>query len=56
MIIGIPQIILIVIVCISIGSIIQKHGEQRTGEYGYIDWLISPIILLSLLYWGGFFG
>jgi hypothetical protein len=50
-----PQIILLVILCLSNGISLAKHGEPREDNYSFWVTLTSTVITLSLLYWGGFF-
>lgn len=52
---GWPQIIYLLLVALGFGVTVAKHGEQR---YPHSVWtqLIGMVIVLPLLYWGGFFG
>jgi hypothetical protein len=52
---GIPQIILCALVTLNIGVALAKHGEPRTGKYGFFSSLFSAAIMFTLLIWGGFF-
>jgi hypothetical protein len=50
-----PQLILLAIVFFDLGANVILHGKPRENHhFGYV--LISHIIPLILLYWGGFFG
>lgn len=49
-----PQIIYIILTFIGLGYSIAKHGQPRDNHDFGVD-LISTIIVLGLLYWGGFF-
>ena len=51
----IPQLIILVLVCVNFGLALAKHGESRiTNQNAWHD-LISAIIFIALLWWGGFF-
>lgn len=50
-----PQLIFLFITFIGLGAVSEKHGEKKTGEWNFWKVLLSEIISLSLLYWGGFF-
>lgn len=52
---GTPQIIFIVLIALSAGIIMTKHGQAR-DNYHFGKWIIAAAIELGLLYWGGFFG
>jgi hypothetical protein len=51
---GAPQIILIGIIVSSFTVTVIKHGEDK-GKYNLWTWLISSVIEVGLLIWGGFF-
>lgn len=55
MYLGIPQIIYILLNCVSLGIIMSKHGQPKTGNENFFITLIAQIICYSLLIWGGFF-
>lgn len=50
-----PAVIYLSIVLMSGFLSPYKHGKPKTENESFWDWLISCIIILSLLYWGGFF-
>lgn len=50
-----PQIIYIVIVSLSLGVYMTKHGEEKSGQYDFWVEFISKLFIIGLLYWGGFF-
>ena len=50
-----PQIILIVLTCLSMGISLQKHGDPERGTYNAWGNAIGCLITFSLLWWGGFF-
>lgn len=52
---GAPQIIWIVLVTLSVGLHLSKHGEPRTERYSFWGMLLNAAITAGLLYWGGFF-
>ena len=51
----IPQIIYIVLMGISLGVALIKHGEPREHNYHFGLSLLGALISVGLLYWGGFF-
>ena len=48
------QLIYLMLVLIGLGFCIAKHGQPRSPYNVWAD-LIATIIVLSILYWGGFF-
>ncbi|WP_158644416.1 hypothetical protein [Clostridium ihumii] len=52
---GIPQIIIIVLLCLSLGMSLAKHGEERTDKYNFLTSLVATGIEVAILIWGGFF-
>lgn len=52
---GIPQIIMIVMLCLVLFINIANHNKPREGKYNGWDALIGIAIQVSLLTWGGFF-
>ena len=52
---GIPQVIMIVMLSLSLFINVVKHHEPRDGEYNGWDALIAIAIQVSILTWGGFF-
>ena len=54
--IGIPQIIMLFLLAMSLGIDLAKNGEPREGEHKAASGLIAVAIQLILLWWGGFFG
>lgn len=50
-----PQLIYLLLVGISLGVDIAKHGTPRTGKHDAWSGLIAMVAMLALLYWGGFF-
>lgn len=50
-----PQIIFIILVAVSGGIVLANHGMPREN-YNIGTWLITMIVEVGLLYWGGFFG
>lgn len=51
---GIPQILVIVLYAMSLGISLVNHGKrsEKTENAGVT--LIATIIIISLLWWGGF--
>lgn len=54
MVIGWPQGIYLVLMLMSLGVAIAKHGEVRPRYHGGGS-LIGTGVAIGLLYWGGFF-
>ena len=52
---GIPQIIMIVMLALTLFTNIANHNKPREGKYNAWQALISIAIQVSLLAWGGFF-
>ena len=52
---GIPQIIMIMMMCLVLFIDITNHNKPREGKYNAWQALISIAIQVSLLAWGGFF-
>lgn len=53
--IGWPQGILLTMMLIGEGISLSKYGQKKQDSYDIIDVLVAPLIMLGLLYWGGFF-
>jgi len=53
---GLPQIIFVGLYALSLGCILAKHGEARTGKYNFFTSLFTVSLEMMLLWWGGFFG
>lgn len=52
----IPQIIVVGLYLLSLGSEMAKHGEPKeAGKHNAWSTLIILLIMTSLLWWGGFF-
>lgn len=52
---GIPQVIMIVMLSLTLFTNVVKHHEPREGEYNGWATLIAIAIQVSILTWGGFF-
>lgn len=52
---GIPQIIIIVLYAMNLGINLVKHGEPLEGKHNVIVTLVSTIVIMGILKWGGFF-
>lgn len=53
---GFCQIFFTAWLVLGLGMHLAKHGEPRDGNYSFWVALISSIIQLALLYFGGFYG
>jgi hypothetical protein len=51
-----PQLILIALSLIGMGISMARFGQEKTDRYDFIDVIIAPAIVHSLLWWGGFYG
>ena len=51
-----PQIIMIALLGMGLGMNLVKNGEPREGTYSFPIQLVSTLIEIGLLIWGGFFG
>lgn len=51
-----PQIIYLVLLGVEGILYAILDGQKRTGTYKFASWAVSTLIVLGLLYWGGFFG
>ena len=52
-VIGWPELIYLVLICLGLGVSIAQHGQMV--ERDATSAIIGVVIVLSLLYWGGFF-
>ena len=54
--VGWPQAIYLALTLLGLGVEISRHGEpKKPGRYNAVSTLIATVVVLSLLYWGGFF-
>jgi hypothetical protein len=53
---GAPQIIWLVLIGVSLGGDIARHGKPKTGTYNANHSVIAVALGAGLLWWGGFFG
>lgn len=53
---GIWQIILIGLYCLSLGIHAARHGQPREDKYNFWSTLLSAAITMFILFKGGFFG
>lgn len=51
---GIPQIIIIILYAINLGMSIENHGKEKTEKENVITTIIASVIMMALLWWGGF--
>ena len=52
---GVPQIIYLVLVTISLQTSLSKHGQEKKGKYNFGIDFTSTAIMLIILCCGGFF-
>ena len=52
---GICQIIMLVLACMSLGVSMARNGHPKTGTHNFGIDLIAWVLQLGLLYFGGFF-
>ena len=50
----VPQILIIVFFTMGLTIHLIKHGEER-GKYNVWTYLLSAVIEIGILIWGGFF-
>ena len=50
-----PQIIMIIIMAMNLGINLVKNGEPKSETYSFPVSLVSVVINVGLLIWGGFF-
>lgn len=53
---GTPQIIVLFLIGISLGSDMIMHGKQKTTTVNIWKTLVAVALNIGLLWWGGFFG
>ena len=51
----IPQIIILALYCVNIGTHLARHGEPRKDKYNVFYELIGAALGIAILAWGGFF-
>ena len=49
-----PQIVLLVLIGSNLGIGVVKHGEPEKGRHNVLVTLLSNALLVTLLYFGGF--
>lgn len=52
---GIPQVIVIAIYIATLFIYADKDGKRKDGVYKFNSAFISTVIMIALLWWGGFF-
>ena len=50
-----PQIIMIIIMAMNLGINLVKNGEPKNETYSFPLSLVSAVVNVGLLIWGGFF-
>lgn len=53
--IGWPQGIFTGLIFVGVGVSLARYGKPKADSYGIFDVVVSPSVVLGLLYWGGFF-
>jgi hypothetical protein len=53
---GWPQVIYILLGLIGIARAFAHHGKPKTGTESAPATVVAWLLVLALLYWGGFFG
>lgn len=51
----IPSIIVILMQVFIIGVAVARHGKKYDAEFNAMYSIVSSLIWLMILYWGGFF-
>ena len=51
----IPQIVMIVLFAMSLGISAATHGKPKDGNNSFFLSLLSVVIQVAILWWGGFF-
>lgn len=50
-----PQYTYIALFLIGMGSAWARYGQPKTDSYDFVDCVVGPAIIWTLLYYGGFF-
>lgn len=53
---GLPQIIFTAWLMLGLGVSLADHGKPRTGHTSFWVGLVSCVLQIILLRWGGFYG
>lgn len=53
---GAPQIIYVVLIALSLGIHLARHGEPRNARFSIWSGLVNASASIGLVWWGGFFG
>ena len=53
---GIPQWIYLCFVALTLFVEYRLDGHSRIGNYNFVQTAVTAVVMLGLLYWGGFFG
>ena len=51
---GIPQILILSFYILNLGASLALHGKPQTGKFNFWSTLVVTVMVLALLYWGGF--
>lgn len=55
MYLGLPQIVYLALVVLSLGITAANHGRPREEKYNFFVTFIAAVVDISIVYWGGFF-
>lgn len=50
-----PQIVLLFLIAVDLGAVLVLHGKPKDEKHNFFMRLFDKLILIALLYWGGFF-
>ncbi|QJB21885.1 hypothetical protein KNU94_gp47 [Xanthomonas phage FoX2] len=50
-----PQLIYLALMFVGFGITVSKHGQPETGKHNAWFALIANALVVTLLWWGGFF-
>lgn len=53
--IGLPEMLMLILIAWGFTITAVKHGKPRNEEYNAKSSALGLIVMLILLYWGGFF-
>uniref|UniRef100_UPI003F8101A9 hypothetical protein n=1 Tax=Xanthomonas sp. 0924 TaxID=2835534 RepID=UPI003F8101A9 len=52
---GAAQLIYLALTMLGLGMGIAQHGEPKTGRHNAVSTIVATVLILALLWWGGFF-
>ena len=53
---GVPQYLYLALWLIGAGAGMVRHGTPKEGKNDFWADLITSLLIMGILYWGGFFG